>query len=94
MLVGPKVVLRGLVSSSAIEALLSAVAMLGSDKSSALQLSLLRALRSLGSALAETVGPPLWGLEDDLSDLRQEAGAAIDYLFQVIKHLLVWGFSC
>ncbi|KAK1224038.1 hypothetical protein PQX77_013060 [Marasmius sp. AFHP31] len=50
-------------------------------KASSLKLALVRALRSLTASAADIVGPSLWGLRPDTSDIRSEAQAALKIFF-------------
>ncbi|KAL0069153.1 hypothetical protein AAF712_003839 [Marasmius tenuissimus] len=52
-------------------------------KASNLKLALARALRSLTASAADIVGPSLWGLRPDTSDIRSEAQAALKIFFSL-----------
>ena len=77
-------------TSSTLDAVLSALSGLSSDdrRLSTLRLALLRALRSLGIALADIVGPSLWELEVDDGDFRVIATPVLDCLFEVVLEIL------
>ncbi|KAM5532328.1 hypothetical protein V8D89_014007 [Ganoderma adspersum] len=64
------------------QALLYAISTFPTSESAALKAALARALRAVAAAIADVVGPSQWGLATSVSDLRAEAKAALDYLFQ------------
>ncbi|RPD80440.1 ARM repeat-containing protein [Lentinus tigrinus ALCF2SS1-7] len=74
--------LRMLLRLNASQALLYAVSTFKPSDSVPLKAALTRALRALAAAIADTVGPSQWGLSPTVSDLRPEAKAALDNLFQ------------
>ena len=80
--------LRTLLRLNAAQPLLYAISTFQPSDPDALKAALARALRALSAAGAETVGPSQWGLSSHSSDLRREAKAALDYLFQVRIALL------
>ncbi|KAH9945789.1 ARM repeat-containing protein [Epithele typhae] len=73
---------RTLLRVNALQALLYAVSAFGPSDSAALRGALARALRALSCAIADVVGPSQWGIAPSVSDMRAEAKAAVDYLFQ------------
>lgn len=75
--------LRTLLQFNAPQAFLFAISLFQPSDSPKLKSAFARALRALAVAIAEVVGPPQWGLHDNSPDIRTEAKAALDYLFQV-----------
>lgn len=75
--------LASLLRADALRAFLYALANLSPSESTALKAAYVRALRTLASAIAEVVGPSHWGLRPDTSAIRNEAKAALDFLFLV-----------
>ena len=80
---GSQEALQSLLRADAPQALLYAISNFRSTDSIALKAAFARALRALTVAISETVGPSQWGLRPDTSDIRYEAKAALNYLFQV-----------
>ncbi|KAI0748470.1 ARM repeat-containing protein [Daedaleopsis nitida] len=74
--------LRTLLRLNASHALLYAVSTFQPSDSASLRAAITRALRALAAAIAEAVGPSLWGLSATVSDLRPEAKGALEYFFQ------------
>ena len=54
--------------------------------SPALKLALTRAMKSIAAAVADIVGPHVWGLAPDRSLLRYQAVEALNFLFQVRRY--------
>ncbi|EGN95883.1 hypothetical protein SERLA73DRAFT_162574 [Serpula lacrymans var. lacrymans S7.3] len=75
--------LRSLLQASALHALLFALSTLKPYDPIALQTALLRALRTMSTAVAEVVGPSQLGLCSYSSDTRDEAKAVLDFLFEL-----------
>ncbi|KAI0929233.1 hypothetical protein AcW1_006226 [Taiwanofungus camphoratus] len=75
--------LRTLLQFNAPQAFLFAISLFQPSDSPKLKSAFARALRALAVAIAEVVGPPQWGLHDNSPDIRTEAKAALDYLFQL-----------
>lgn len=90
---GSSLAIRNLARQQAIPAVLHALA----GHTIAVNAALARALKALASALAECVGPGLWGIgyaqveplgveedgEDSIGTVRREAAEALDVLFHV-----------
>ena len=85
--------LRTLLRLNAPQALLYAISTFPPLESMVLKAALTRALRAIAAATADIVGPSQWGLATSVSDLRAEAKAALDYLFQVRTLLSYFNFS-
>lgn len=81
--VGSHDALASLLRSNALRAALYAISNLRPSDSLALKSALCRVLKVLATAIADTVGPSLWGVRPDSSPVREEAKAALDYLFHV-----------
>ncbi|KAH8106958.1 ARM repeat-containing protein [Cristinia sonorae] len=75
--------LRSLLSVNAHQVFLYAVSRFQPTDSPALRSAIARALRALVVAIADAVGPEQWGLRSRQSDMRDECGVALDYLFEV-----------
>lgn len=91
-LAGSRPALHSLLLADAPRALILAISHFNPTTSPTLKAAFARALRAVGVAVAECVGPSLWGLRADGDhnrdggkeyDVRYEAGEALDYLFQV-----------
>ncbi|PIL24324.1 hypothetical protein GSI_14077 [Ganoderma sinense ZZ0214-1] len=74
--------LRTLLRLNTPQALLYAISTFPPSESATLKAALARALRAVAAAIADVVGPSQWGLATSVSDVRAEAKAALDYLFQ------------
>ncbi|PCH37902.1 ARM repeat-containing protein [Wolfiporia cocos MD-104 SS10] len=74
--------LRSLLRCNAQEELLDALSRFPSSEPSKVKAALARALRALGTAIADEVGPSQWGLKSGSSDVRSDAKDALEYLFQ------------
>ncbi|TFK94820.1 ARM repeat-containing protein [Polyporus arcularius HHB13444] len=74
--------LRTLLRLNASQALLYAVSTFQPTDSVSLKAAITRALRAIATAIADAVGPSQWGLSPSVSDIRPEAKAALDYVFQ------------
>lgn len=88
LVLGSPDALRTLLRLNTPQALLYAISTFPPSESAALKAALARALRAVAAAIADVVGPSQWGLATSVSDLRAEAKAALDYLFQVRTFLL------
>jgi armadillo repeat-containing protein 8 len=75
--------LRSLLQANAPQAFLYAISNFQPTDSVLLRSAFARALRALTVAIADAVGPSQWGLRTECPDIRNEAKAALDYLFQV-----------
>lgn len=73
--------LRTLLRCNAHQAFLYAISLFRPTEPPKLKAAFARALRVLASTIAEEVGPSQWGLRTS-SEIRVEAKAALDYLFQ------------
>lgn len=89
---GSEAVLGTLLRCDAPRAFLYAISKFGPDDKASLRPAFARGLRALAIAIADTVGPSQWGLRDERSTIKNDAEAALDYLFQVTKLLAgsVW----
>lgn len=77
--------MRSLLSAGAHEAIMFALSGLQPDDTVSLKTALTRALRTIAVAIADVVGPALWGLEDESGEIRSEVRPALEYLFQVCE---------
>ena len=80
---GSEDALGTLLRADAMRSLLLAINKLTPIDPPLLKAAFARALRTLTSSLSEVVGPSQWGLAADSSTVRDEAKAALDYLFEV-----------
>ena len=82
--IGSNVTLGALLRFNALPALLFAIANFGPHDSSATRSAFARALRAVGVALADVVGPPLYGIpSEERSAIHKEAKDALASLFTV-----------
>lgn len=88
LVLGSPDALRTLLRLNTPQALLYAISTFPTTESATLKAALTRALRAVAAAIADVVGPSQWGLATSVSDLRAEAKAGLDYLFQVRTLLL------
>ncbi|KAJ6562233.1 armadillo-type protein [Mycena capillaripes] len=79
---GSEAVLGTLLRCDAPRAFLYAISKFGPDDKASLRPAFARGLRALAIAIADTVGPSQWGLRDERSTIKNDAEAALDYLFQ------------
>ncbi|KAJ7036154.1 ARM repeat-containing protein [Mycena alexandri] len=79
---GSEAVLGTLLRCDAPRAFLYAVSKFVPDDTAALRSAFARGLRALAIAVADTVGPSQWGLREERSSIKNDAEAALDYLFQ------------
>ncbi len=75
--------LRTLLRANALQSLLLAISHTTPSTSPSLRAALARALKTLGSAIADVIGPAQWGLQEDHPDIVEEARGALEALFQV-----------
>jgi hypothetical protein len=80
---GSQDALKVMLRAGAPQAFLVALSRFHSSDSLALRCASARAIRTLGIAIAEAVGHPLWGLRPENPEIRDEATAALDHIFQV-----------
>ena len=76
--------LGSLLSASTHSALLYAISQLQPTDAPTLKAALTRTLRAIAVAIADTVGPSLGGLQTHPSEIRDEANAALNNLFEVL----------
>ncbi|KAJ7238127.1 ARM repeat-containing protein [Mycena haematopus] len=79
---GSEAVLGTLLRCDAPRAFLYAISKFSPDDTTALRAAFARGLRALAIAIADTVGPSLWGLREERATIKNDAEAALDYLFQ------------
>ncbi|KAJ6481550.1 ARM repeat-containing protein [Mycena vitilis] len=79
---GSEAVLGTLLRCDAPRAFLYAISKFGSDEPATLRSAFARGLRALALAIADTVGPSQWGLRDERSSIKNDAEAALHYLFE------------
>ncbi|CAL1705500.1 unnamed protein product [Somion occarium] len=75
--------LKSLLTANAHQAFVYAISNLQPTDQPALKAAFARALKALGSALADVVGPSQMGIHDYPVDLQEDARNALDYLFEV-----------
>jgi hypothetical protein len=80
---GSEQVLGTLLRCDAPRAFLYAISKFGPDDTASLRSAVARGLRALAMAIADTVGPSQWGLREERATIKNDAEAALDYLFQV-----------
>ncbi|KAJ7904209.1 ARM repeat-containing protein [Mycena leptocephala] len=79
---GSEQVLGTLLRCDAPRAFLYAISKFGPDDTASLRSAVARGLRALAMAIADTVGPSQWGLREERATIKNDAEAALDYLFQ------------
>ncbi|KAL1745062.1 armadillo-type protein [Schizophyllum fasciatum] len=79
---GPDEAVKALIRANALPALLLAIAHFRPDEPTRLRAAFARALRALGVAIADIVGPAIWGLRPEVPEIREEAKEALNMLFQ------------
>ncbi|KAJ7080182.1 armadillo-type protein [Mycena belliarum] len=80
---GSEAVLGTLLRCDAPRAFLYAISKLSPEDPAILRAAFARGLRALAIAIADTVGPSLWGLRDERSTIKNDAEAALDSIFQI-----------
>ena len=83
--------LRTLIRVNAPDAFLYAIAKVQPTEPPALKAAIVRAFKEIAISLAETVGPPQWGIETKNFDPRNDAKITLDYIFQVSNYILLSG---
>ena len=83
MLLGSDRALTTLINANALGSILLAISNFRPNEPSRLRAAFARALRALGVAIADIVGPALWGLRPDDSEIKDSAKDALGLLFQV-----------
>ncbi|KAJ7109549.1 armadillo-type protein [Mycena crocata] len=79
---GSEAVLGTLLRCDAPRAFLYGISKFGPEDGAALRSAFARGLRALAIAIADTVGPSQWGLREERSTIKNDAEAALDYIFQ------------
>ncbi|KAJ7743916.1 armadillo-type protein [Mycena maculata] len=79
---GSESVLGTLLRCDAPRAFLYAISKFTPDDTAPLRSAFARGLRALAIAIADTVGPSQWGLREERSAIKNDAEAALDYLFE------------
>ncbi|KAF8209205.1 ARM repeat-containing protein [Mycena galopus ATCC 62051] len=79
---GSEAVLGTLLRCDAPRAFLYAISKFGPDDTAALRSAFARGLRALAIAIADTVGPSQWGLREERAAIKNDAEAALEYLFE------------
>ncbi|KAJ7722363.1 ARM repeat-containing protein [Mycena metata] len=79
---GSEAVLGTLLRFEAPRAFLYAISKFVPEDTATLRSAFARGFRALAIAVADTVGPSQWGLREERSSIKNDAEAALDYLFQ------------
>ncbi|KAK7042068.1 ARM repeat-containing protein [Favolaschia claudopus] len=80
---GSEVVLGTLLRCDAPRAFLYAISKFNDHDTSSFRSAFARGFRALAIAIADTVGPSQWGLREERTTIKDEAEAALDFLFQI-----------
>ncbi|KAF8498328.1 ARM repeat-containing protein [Gautieria morchelliformis] len=86
---GSREALKSLLTARLHHVLIYSLSIIQPSDSDGLVSALTRALKAFSTALADIVGPPLWGLHVEHAELKPDAVAALEEIFQV-SSMDVW----